>query len=248
VEFSRSGVLASVAILVVVAVCVRLGFWQLDRRAQRVERNAAIAERLAAGPVSLTTLPRDTAGLLHRSVTLRGELDHARSLLLIGRSHLGAPGVHLFTPLRMPQGAILVNRGWLPAPDAASVDLDRVAHPAGEEVTGVVMAFPDVRGPPAGEGFQTRWHRLDGDAIRAQYPYEVATVYVQATARSGRHDAATAGPAAGRLEPVPLGPPALDAGPHLSYAVQWFSFAVIFLGGWIALVARRRPDRRAGQA
>ncbi len=36
-----------------------------------------------------------------------------------------------------------------------------------------------------------------------------------------------------------LEPPSRDPGPHLSYAVQWFSFAAIFLLGWIALLVRR---------
>jgi cytochrome oxidase assembly protein ShyY1 len=31
--------------------------------------------------------------------------------------------------------------------------------------------------------------------------------------------------------PARLAPPALDDGPHLSYAIQWFSFAVIAIVG-----------------
>ena len=37
--------------------------------------------------------------------------------------------------------------------------------------------------------------------------------------------------------PVPAVKP--DGGPHLSYAIQWFSFAAIFVVGWAALVMRR---------
>ncbi|PYP33873.1 MAG: hypothetical protein DMD47_00160, partial [Gemmatimonadetes bacterium] len=42
------------------------------------------------------------------------------------------------------------------------------------------------------------------------------------------------------LPPLPPGlmrwpAPALDDGPHLSYAIQWFSFAVIILAGSVAL-------------
>ena len=33
-------------------------------------------------------------------------------------------------------------------------------------------------------------------------------------------------------------PPALDDGPHLSYAIQWFSFAVIILVGTVALLRK----------
>ena len=38
--------------------------------------------------------------------------------------------------------------------------------------------------------------------------------------------------------------PAIDEGPHKSYALQWFSFALIFLVGWITLMLRRGEIRR----
>jgi surfeit locus 1 family protein len=37
-----------------------------------------------------------------------------------------------------------------------------------------------------------------------------------------------------------LPPPALDEGPHLSYAIQWFSFAAIALIGGAAVAVRNR--------
>jgi cytochrome oxidase assembly protein ShyY1 len=37
--------------------------------------------------------------------------------------------------------------------------------------------------------------------------------------------------------------PALDEGPHRSYALQWFSFAVIALVGAALMVARERRGR-----
>ncbi len=38
-------------------------------------------------------------------------------------------------------------------------------------------------------------------------------------------------PTSGERYPIPTSPPPLDAGPHWSYAIQWFSFAGIFLIG-----------------
>jgi len=46
--------------------------------------------------------------------------------------------------------------------------------------------------------------------------------------------------------PIPADPPDLGEGPHLGYAVQWFSFAAIGLIGWLVIVARRQvPPRSA---
>jgi surfeit locus 1 family protein len=239
VELTRSGMLATLTILVVVAVCVRLGFWQLDRRDQRMERNAAIAERLAAAPAELTAMPVDTAGLVHRKATLRGTYDHDRAIVLGARSHRGIPGVYVLTPLQLDDGAILVNRGWVPSPDAATVDLGSVRRPPTAAVAGVLIAFPVVPATATGDTFRTRWFRLDGHSIRAQYPYAMAPLYLQEV---GPRDAAA--PSAGALDPIPLDPPALDAGPHMSYAIQWFGFAVVFLFGGVALAIRQGTGAR----
>jgi cytochrome oxidase assembly protein ShyY1 len=36
----------------------------------------------------------------------------------------------------------------------------------------------------------------------------------------------------------------LDEGPHRSYAIQWFAFAFIAIGGAAAVVLREREERR----
>ena len=56
------------------------------------------------------------------------------------------------------------------------------------------------------------------------------------------------GDALGRVgDPLPVPLPALDDGPHLSYAIQWFSFALITLIGSVAFLKRERgpnPSKR----
>ncbi len=41
--------------------------------------------------------------------------------------------------------------------------------------------------------------------------------------------------------PVRVPPPALDEGPHKSYAIQWFSFATIALVGGVVFARAQRP-------
>lgn len=259
-ELTRRGVLGTLAVLVVAGVCIRLGVWQLGRRAERAERNRAIAERMEREPVVLDGLPRDTAGLTYRRARVTGAVDDSRAVVLAGRSRNGAPGVHLLSPVRLAAGAVLVNRGWLPAPDAATVDLDAVRVEGVIRTEGVLVPFPDTDLDSQPDGFQARWFRVDGDAIREQFPYPVARLYLVATSRpqtmSGPGNAGADGPAADSTRPaeagpVPLDPPTLDPGPHLSYAIQWFSFATIALVGWAVLVMQgtgrsRREGREPG--
>lgn len=233
VELTRSGVVGTVMVFVIVAVCVRLGFWQLDRRTTRLALNAVIAERLEAEPVTLDRPPVDTTGLTYRRVIAHGQLDADRSVVLAGRSYQGSPGAHLLVPLRMGGGGLLVNRGWLPAPDAASVDRESVRIHGKARVEGVLMPYPEVEMEPPSV-FTDTWYRLAGDAIRAQYPYPLASVYLRATTRPQ----GVAGSDTAVGVPVLLGLPEVESGPHLSYAIQWFSFGGIFLIGWLVLLIR----------
>ncbi len=239
-ELTRSGIIGTVIVFIIVVVCVRLGLWQMERREDRLALNASMAERIGAEPVPLDAAPLDTAGLTYRRVTIRGELDADRSIVLAGRSHQGTPGAHLLVPLRTGDDAILVNRGWMPAADAASVDAEAVAISGRVAVEGVLMPFPDVDVErPA--SFTTTWYRFAGAAIRGQFPYPVAPLYLQATAPP----IGPAAPDTVTALPVLLAAPALDPGPHLSYAIQWFSFATIFLIGWLVLLVRRKDPPRS---
>lgn len=246
-ELTRSGVLGTILVFVVVAVCVRLGLWQLDRREQRLERNQAVAARLAQAPVPLTGAPLDTIGLTHRRATAQGSYDDDRTLILGGRSLAGVPGVHVFTPLRTGQGALLVNRGWVPSNDAATVARGPLAVDTPVTVAGVLLPIPET-GDPEDDGgrFRTTWFRLDVDAIRDQFPYPLSPLYLQI--ESADESAALRAARLSPGTPAPLPGPELDAGPHLSYAFQWFGFAVVFLVGWAALVLRRAEQRPGGGA
>jgi surfeit locus 1 family protein len=232
-SLSVASVVATILVLVVAGVCIRLGFWQLSRLQQRRASNAAIATRLTLPVIDISSTPHDTAALLYRRVRIAGAFDTAHAFALAGRSLRGNPGVYVFTPLTPAGGgtALLINRGWMPSADATSVNLSDVAVPS-EKLTGVLMPFPpaDNRrdGPP---GFRRVLFRLN-DGILPRFPYRVLPAYVQAVAEPGA-------PAS----PVRLPPPELNDGPHLGYAIQWFCFALIALVGWTIIASRARSPK-----
>ena len=90
---SRRALSLLVLSLVVAAVCVRLGFWQLARLGERRARNAAVAERLHEAPSSIDALPGDTARRHYRRVALVGRADYARELVLVNRTRDDSSGV-----------------------------------------------------------------------------------------------------------------------------------------------------------
>ncbi|HEX8362927.1 MAG TPA: SURF1 family protein, partial [Longimicrobium sp.] len=165
------GALGAAFILAACAMCVRLGFWQLDRLEQRRARNAVVMAGMSQPPHPVDAalaaeMRRDPSRMIYRRVTARGRYLPEGEMVLRGRVEGGVPGVHLATPLLLEGDTtvLLVNRGWVPAPDA-STPTQRPAPPAGTvTVNGMLQLVPvtDDRGSrsvsPRGD---TTYRRLD---------------------------------------------------------------------------------------
>jgi cytochrome oxidase assembly protein ShyY1 len=217
---------------VVAAACVGLGFWQLRRLEDRRALNARILARGSAPPVTIegTSPPAAARAFARAAATGTYDVDH--EVLVYGRNLDGEPGSDVVTPLRLPDGgAILVVRGWVPfafqeAPVAAA------APPSGDvRVEGTLLPDEgDGSDRPDADGVV---RSLDVEGIASTLPYDVVPLPIRLTAQTP--------PRSGDL-PRPESAPELSEGPHLSYAIQWFSFAVIALvGGAILLRRDRRP-------
>jgi surfeit locus 1 family protein len=149
-----------------------------------------------------------------------------------GRSLDGEAGHHVVTPLLLPDGgAVLVVRGWVPfAMQAAPI---RAAAPPANEVTVEGFLAPDEGDGSVAPDAEGIVRVLDVRGIASSLPYHVFPLPLQLAAQTP--------PQPGSL-PIPVRLPALSEGPHLSYAIQWFSFAVVALVGAVILLRR---DRRA---
>ena len=222
-----------VAFAVVVAmICVRLGVWQLARRGERLASNAAeLAER--GKPV--LDLTHGSTPEAHRRVRASGTFDFEREIVLRGRAFEGVPGVEILTPFRVPgrDTAVLVHRGFVASPDATTIDVTLHRELPAAEIEGLAVTLPAGEGsaPVSVNGRET-WRRLDLTALRSRLPYPIFDAYILAESPAG---------GGGVTRRVP--PPALDEGPHLNYAIQWFAFAAIALVGSGAYLFTRRRNR-----
>jgi surfeit locus 1 family protein len=221
-----------VAIVVAVA-CVRLGFWQLDRRQQRLVVNASVAAQAALPALDVGEAAR-TGAQQFRRITVTGVPDYEREMLLVARSHRGSPGAYLITPVRRPDSdtAVIVLRGWVYAPDGMTVDKPRW-HEGDTTTTFEAYIQPFVTDDRSGALADRpgALRRMEVTGIAGQLPYPVLPFYVIAqgdTATTVRGESF-----------VRLAMPSLDdQGPHLSYAVQWFGFALVALVGAGIVAAR----------
>ncbi len=237
---TREKTLLAVALLFA-ALFIRLGFWQIQRLRERQAYNAPIESRLTQDPVPLAKLPIDLEEKRHRRVMVTGEYDYAHEMVLALRSRQGSPGVNLLTPLKFPgtDTAVLVNRGWIYAPDGVSPDTGPWREASPRDAVGYVRILEtgDSAGVRAA-GRPAVIRRPHLATITAMLPYPVAPYYVVLTSAGSNPDSA----------PPRVPPPALDEGSHRGYAVQWFTFALIVVGGTAILVLRGRVARREGES
>ena len=235
----RRSVLFSICLLVA-AICVGLGGWQLGRRSSRRGANrAALAERALPPLVSGDS---DRVELrANRRARISGRLDEAREFLLRGRVVQGIPAIQVVTPLRRPGSdtAVLINRGYVPAPDAVEPGRASWSETGTPWFTGVLLAIPDRGdGAPLEHAGRETWRSLDLSALRARLPYPIAPVYLVAEPDSS---GGTAHTVRGRVYPFRAEPPPLSEGPHLMYAVQWFGIAAAVIAFGILFVLRAGP-------
>ena len=224
-RLANRDVVGFVVALAVAVACVLLGLWQLDRLRQRRLRNAALVAARQRPALTVTrALTADSAE--NRRLYARGVYDYEHERLWRGRSYQGVPGVGLVTPLRLPDGAgVLVDRGWVPSPDAYHVDERAYREADTADVLGLGMPAPRGRGD------------VDPAKLRDSVPYPLLPFVLQQLPPSTALDR-SAPPSIVRW---PM--PELSGGPHLSYAIQWFSFAVIIVVGSVALWRQKRQGR-----
>jgi surfeit locus 1 family protein len=221
---------AIVGLMLVAAVFVRLGFWQLQRLSERRAANRAALTERAKPPVRLGE-GGTTAPLSERRVEARGVYDRSHEIVLRGEALQGAPGVLVVTPLRLERNdsAVLVLRGFVPAADAVRADLDSLEEPGTLEVRGVAAPIASGDGRPVEHAGRTTWARLDLAALRQRIPYPLLPVVLRQAPDSALP-----------RSPRRLVPPALGDGPHLNYAIQWFLFGAMAAAFGVLVVGRTR--------
>ncbi|MEJ7635797.1 SURF1 family protein [Aeromicrobium sp.] len=239
-RFLLSGRWIGFAIFVVLlaAVCTRLGLWQFDRLEHRLDQNKIITAHLKADPVDVAAAHGpggtvdDDSEFTRVRATGTYDVEHQVTVKFTTRD--GAPGVDVVTPFVLTSGkAILVNRGW--------------------QETSNTMARPDVPQPPAGEVTVVGWLRKNNGAggeairpadgqIRAISSIGMATS-VPTPLLDGYLNLRSEEPAEAKglaLEPTPE----RGQGPHFFYALQWWFFALLAVVGYFWFARSEARERR----
>lgn len=237
------------ALAVVVAGFAYLCFtllapWQLGKNSDTEQRNTLISDSFSAQPAPLAEVlgPGQAPSTTDewRRVTVTGTYLPGQQVLARLRSVLGKPAYEVLTPMRISTGnlqgaVVLVDRGFV------------------RPVQGTQP--PPVATAPTGEvSIQARL-RLDEQAQqRADFDTGgVQQVYAVNAAAVGTATGLTITPGylqlaedqPGVLGALPL--PQLDAGPYLSYGLQWIAFGIMAPLGLGYFVWAELRERRGGK-
>lgn len=233
---------AVLATALLLAVCVGLGYWQLDRSRAR---QALIDEFQRGAAVAVDVTSRSLDGLSrYQAVRARGAYQPQRQILLDNMpSADGRPGYRVLTPFRRATGGplMLIDRGWVPlgssrerlpavdVPDDAREIAGRVDPPPvpglrmGEAVAAAPASWPRVMHFPTTQQLA---------AVLGE-PIEPHLVLLDPQATNGYER---------KWQPALRMSPAR----HLAYAVQWFAFGIVAVGV-LVVTSLRRGRSKAGE-
>jgi surfeit locus 1 family protein len=226
----RTTVGLTALLFLLAALFARLGFWQLQRMAEKED----LFERFENAP-ALSLADAIRAESRFARVRAWGRFDTDRHLLLDNRIHQGRAGVHVLTPFHANDGTVvLVNRGWLPLPPDRRALPEVPTDGSAREIAGRLNHLTR-EGPRLGDADRLQaneWPQLvtylDRAPVEQALGLELAPWLVQLDADQadgfdGRDwQAATMEPAT-----------------HGAYALQWFSLAGAALVIWLLLGLRR---------
>ncbi|MDC0222288.1 SURF1 family protein [Gammaproteobacteria bacterium] len=226
----------------IIATCVvisavsfaNLGFWQLGRAAEKLEAQSILEAELRENAGPIENIP---AGHLHRAnpemrnrhVQLQGEYLNDRTVLILAEFFDSQIGYGVVTPLRLTSNGelVLVHRGWTSGilPPDTPPSIRPIDGPV--DIGGQIFIPPqDTRVIPSQinpNKWPLRMRSLEIDVIseilgEPIFPFEVRITANQSGTLT-RHWPA--------VNP--------DVNQNLSYAIQWFTFALIII--FVALLA-----------
>lgn len=200
-----------------------LGVWQMQRLAWKEAIIADIDARIQAAPVALPETP-DPERDRYLPVRVTGRFLGPEVEVLASRKEIGA-GTRIIAAYETTEGRrIMVDRGFVPD---AQRGLPRDAP--GDRITGN-LHWPDEVDSftPAPDAATGLWFARDVAGLAAQLETEPTLIVA-------------ARPTGDGIDPLPVDSSAIP-NDHLTYAVTWFSLALVWLGmtGLLLWRIRRR--------
>nr|WP_231706547.1 SURF1 family protein [Tsukamurella conjunctivitidis] len=241
--FQPRWIALAIAAVAFTALCWSvLAPWQLGKNSSTSHRNQQIADSVNAAPVPAAQVlggradvPKDAEW---RRVVLTGQYLAEKQSLARLRNQDGKPAYEVLVPFAANDGATyLVDRGFVKTPTGGVVP-EFAPPPSGTVTIQARVRAPEKTDPgrgPRTEAGYLQVFAIDPSAIGPAQGVAFAPGYLNLDEDQP-----------GGLDPVPL--PMLDAGPYLSYGLQWLAFGImapLAIGYFVWSEVRRRREEKA---
>jgi surfeit locus 1 family protein len=209
--------------IVLVAMLISLGMWQL----RRADEKRVLFDSFAAGTDVTRIIDFGTPRLpRYQHIVASGHYNQARQILIDNMVNAGRAGYFVITPFALAGGGwVLVNRGWVP------LGASRAERPA----VAVAGDTRQVRGrcdhlPSPGIQLGTRGKLAPPYPVVAAFPNhaELAQLLEESTWTKAT-DLVLLDPAEPDGYVRSWAPPGFPPMRHIGYAVQWFGLALTLL-------------------
>jgi len=229
------------AAMLAVALTARLGFWQLERAAQKQAMQTRLDERTQLPELKAAELALDAAtapAQYERHVRVRGRWLADKTVFLDNRPMAGRVGFYVLTPLLLDDGTpLLVLRGWAPRNAAQRAELPALQTPAGQiEVLGKLGPTPSRLYQFGTAESGTIRQNVDLSDYARETGLALRPLVLQ---QLGMPTEFTDG----LLRQWPA--PAVDIHKHYGYAFQWFALSTLLVGLylWFQIIQPRRKGK-----
>ena len=216
---------ASLIALCAAGILCGLGTWQVVRLSEKEALLQTIETEAQKPHTQLSYADFSDKKNIYRYGTLEGRWLPEQSLTLIPRTYEGKAGGHLYTPLALMDGEIvMINRGWIPE------NYQNAPMPRGSvTVTGEILPLPSPNmftpdNPSASsDAPNRRLYRLDGPTLKTLLGSHVTIAPLILRADNRLEDENPEG----QTPPVTIATQPHINNNHASYALFWYSMALI---------------------
>jgi surfeit locus 1 family protein len=232
----RPQVLTTLVAIVLMAVMIKLGFWQYNKAAQKQALQNTYNARVNEPAIELPTSIERLEEWRYRRVQATGTYLKDYQVFLDNQVEGDEAGYHVITPFRAENGAtVLVDRGWIPAGDRSKLPV--ISTPTGKVTVAGFSWIPsskffELSAPANAKEWQPLWQNMDMPRYMKLVPFKVHPFVIRLDANSQ---------AGGFVRNWVM--PAERIEMHIGYAYQWWGFSAALFAIWIFVNLKRKDQQ-----
>ncbi len=236
----------TLAVLVLLPLLLRLGFWQLDR----ADEKRTVIAQFAGGASTTENLSATNATELSllQHVKVHGRFDSARQVLLDNMpaskdaAGFGRPGYRVLTPLLIDERQlVLIDRGWVPLGRTREELPDIQVEDGARTVHGRLAELPRAGFRMKGAPEKQSWPRvLNFPTLQELQAIYGTTVLPRIVLLDENEPDGFRRDWSARYSVSEFGPEK-----HIGYAVQWFGLALALLVIYVIVGIKRSSSASA---